>query len=363
MLARKAVQLQSVLTHLEAPPAAGMAAEIAVHWKGPGGRNDYITVVPLDAKDRHMGNYAYTRHGTPAGLRMPERPGDYELRYVTGREKRVLARRPIRVDAVDTGLQAPDAAPAGSELAVNWQGPGGHNDYITVVPADSEDRKLGIYAYARHGSPAKLRMPDQPGEYEIRYLTGQEKQVLARADIRVDEVETSLQAPDSGIIGQSMEVAWSGPGHRRDMITVALAEQSERKFITYAYAGQGSPARLNLPDNPGDYEIRYLTAGDRLVLARLPLRVESAPATLDAPPAVGAKQPFEVQWSGPDGNRDRIVIAAAGSGAKQMLTYANTRTGSPVRLKAPEKPGGYELRYVTGQTHRVLHSRPLQVLP
>jgi Ca-activated chloride channel family protein len=40
------------------------------------------------------------------------------------------------------------------------------------------------YAYARNGSPATIRMLEEPGQYELRFVQGNER-VLARRPIAV----------------------------------------------------------------------------------------------------------------------------------------------------------------------------------
>jgi Ca-activated chloride channel family protein len=55
-----------------------------------------------------------------------------------------------------------------------------------VVPAGAEEGKYLKYGYTRTGSPLKVQMPDEPGQYELRYVMGQSKRVLARLPIAVN---------------------------------------------------------------------------------------------------------------------------------------------------------------------------------
>jgi Ca-activated chloride channel family protein len=52
----------------------------------------------------------------------------------------------------------------------------------------SDDRKYDSYAYTKGGSPANLRIPKEPGDYELRFIHGN-KNVLARAPITVTPAE------------------------------------------------------------------------------------------------------------------------------------------------------------------------------
>src|SRR6188508_1941586 len=70
-------------------------------------------------------------------------------------------------------LDAPAKAPAGSRVMIKWTGPGNSMDRIGVVPAGAPDatfpKRLPCYPATSH--PATVGLPDQPGEYELRYLS------------------------------------------------------------------------------------------------------------------------------------------------------------------------------------------------
>jgi hypothetical protein len=68
-------------------------------------------------------------------------------------------------------LDAPDEVNAGAQFEVEWTGPDGPSDYITIVPAGSAEGAYLSYAYTRDGSPATLTAPDDPGAYEIWYAS------------------------------------------------------------------------------------------------------------------------------------------------------------------------------------------------
>ena len=59
---------------------------------------DWITVTTPDAPESKYNDYAYTKQGSPATIRMPLEPGEYELRFVQG-NKKVIARQAITVTA------------------------------------------------------------------------------------------------------------------------------------------------------------------------------------------------------------------------------------------------------------------------
>ncbi len=76
-----------------------------------------------------------------------------------------------------------------------------------------------------------------------------------------------------------------------------------------------------------------------------PVTLPEASVAAAAMPAIG--QSFPVTWSGPASPGDYVDIVPAGD--KEIgneLAYAYVEHGSPVDIRAPGKPGKYDLRYV-----------------
>src|SRR5262245_59469976 len=97
-------------------------------------------------------------------------------------------------------LDAPAKATGGAKVDVKWTGPNGFLDVIVVVPAGSPDKTggLGLPTYVggtatSHLRPAVVQMPEQPGEYELRYFNA--GKVLARRKITVVAATATIQAP------------------------------------------------------------------------------------------------------------------------------------------------------------------------
>jgi hypothetical protein len=120
---------------------------------------------------------------------------------------------------------------------------------------------------------------------------------------------------------------------------------------------------IRVPEEPGDYTIRYHTGQTYSVVVERPLEIGAVTATLTGPAKVVARSKFEVAWDGPNNTQDYVAIAATGAPDKDTLSYAYTRRGSPARLEAPKEPGTYELRYLTGQKNHVLARAAIDVTP
>jgi len=243
---------------LEAPAEVGAGGQFAIGWSGPDNDRDYLTIVPAGAREGSYESYQYTRDGSPVTLTAPDDPGAYEVRYVTGQGGNTLASSPVTVIAVGASLAVSPEIPAGSEFTVEWTGPDNDRDYLTIVEAGAREGAYTSYQYTRDGSPATLSAPAEPGDYEIRYVTGREENTLASVPVAVTAVSATLAAPDSVGAGERFEVAWEGPDNPRDYVTIVAAGAREGAYTSYQYTRDGSPATLSAPAEPGDYEIRYV---------------------------------------------------------------------------------------------------------
>ncbi len=346
---------------LDGPDEVPAGSGFNVEWTGPDNDRDYLTIVEVDAREGAYTSYQYTRDGSPATLTAPIEPGAYEIRYVTGRSDATVASTPITVTAVTASLGAPESVGAGGQFAVEWIGPDNDRDYLTIVPEDAREGSYDSYQYTRDGSPVTLTAPDEPGAYEVRYVTGQGDRTLASAPITVIAVGATVTVAPEIPAGSEFSVAWTGPDNDRDYLTIVEAGAREGAYTSYQYTRDGSPATLSAPAEPGAYEVRYVTGREENTLASVPVTVTAVSASLAAPASVDAGERFEVTWEGPDNPRDYVTIVEAGAREGAYRSYQYTRDGSPAALTAPDEPGAYEVRYVTGVGDRTLASVPISV--
>ncbi len=250
---------------LTAPESAPAGSMLEVEWTGPDAERDNIQIAPVGAR---YSDFAYTERGNPARLQTPAEPGAYELRY-SFRDAETIATRPITITETETTLTAPESAPAGSMLEVEWVGPNASRDNIQIAPVGG-----GYYdfAYTERGNPARVQLPAKPGAYELRY-SFRDAETIATRPITVTEIETSLTAPESAPAGSVIEVEWVGPNASRDNIQIAPVGG---RYSDFAYTERGNPARIQLPAEPGAYELRY-SFRDSEVIATRPIAVVPAP--------------------------------------------------------------------------------------
>lgn len=338
-LARRPLQVQAVTATLEAPAQVAAGAKFQVRWTGPDNAKDYVAI---GSAERPYIAYDYTATGNTLTLTAPDAAGAYELRYFLAAGDTIIARRPITVGAVAASVTPPAQVAAGAAFTVRWTGPANPQDFVTIVPAGAPAATWRDYAYTADGNPAKLRAPDEPGKYEVRYLTGGSYATLASAPLTVAPVQGSVQGPAEAVAGTRFVVRWTGPNNPQDYVTIVPKGAPEGASGEYAMTASGNPLQIAAPLAAGDYEIRYALAQSNATLARAPLKVTP-----------GAQQPGFVQVtaaSGP-GAGDRavlVIVDASGSMlqriggqrridvARQTLTRLGTTTiprGTPFALR------------------------------
>lgn len=259
---------------LEAPAEVSASAPLEVKWTGPGGKLDYVTIVPKSYKDGRWKDWQYVAKGNPLTFAAPLQPGDYEIRYQSERVPGVAARRALKVVAAEFALDAPAQAAAGSRIEVSWVGPNGAGDYVTIVPKDAPVGEYASYFYTKDGSPGGLDVALAPGEYAVRYQSEREEAIYAAVPIKVGPPEVTLEAPDAVPAGKPFEVKWSGPGLSQDWITIVAPSAGPADYASYKYLFSDAPVTLDAPKEPGTYELRYVSDRVQGVFVRRPIRVE-----------------------------------------------------------------------------------------
>jgi hypothetical protein len=353
---------------LSAPATVLAGATFAVAWTGPDNPGDFVALMPGGAPEAPASallNYAETSGGPSLELVAPVEPGAYELRYVTGRARRVLGRAAIEVQPASATLEAPAEVVLGAEVSVRWTGPGHEGDYITLVAAGTPDGQYANYTETSAGSPLTVLAPTTTGEHELRYMAGQAQpdKVLARRAIEIVAAEVSLSAPDSAIAGATVQVTWTGPNNAGDYVTVVAVGTPDGTYDNYTNTEKGSPLTVLMPIVVGRAELRYMTGQGNRVLARRPIELRAAEVTLSAPDEAKASALVSIEWTGPNHSGDYLTIIAKDAEDGRFGSYQNTSVGSPLKVAAPKTAGLAEIRYMTGQGGKVLARRDIRVTP
>ncbi|MHA3913320.1 VWA domain-containing protein [Halovulum sp. GXIMD14793] len=361
VLAMAIIKVEDVSATLTAPAEAEVGSRIAVEWDGPDNEGDYVTIAQTGDSGNVYSDYSYTNEGSPVSLRMPPKPGTYELRYVLDKGNKVITSVPITLTPASASFDAPNTAEVGSELVAAWIGPDNEGDYVTIAKAGDAGNEYQSYVYTSQGNPARLKVPAEVGEYELRYVLDSGNSVIERVALTVTDVQATLTPPEKAEIGSQIVVDWEGPGNDGDYITIAQPDQAGNQYVSYAYASQGSPARLDAPAEAGQYELRYVLGTGSRVIGRAPITVTEVEASVTAPEKAEAGSEVAISWTGPDNDYDYIAIANPDDPDNGRVHYTHTNKGNPLRLKLPAEAGEYELRYVLHNGTRVISRTPVTV--
>lgn len=340
-LASQPIKIEMVAATVDGPAQVAAGSKFELRWTGPNNERDYVGIGDADPKRRLYITYEYTRKGSPVTITAPDAAGAYELRYYLGKGDTVIASKPITVGSVSATVSAVAQVAAGARVTVKWTGPNNPRDFITIVKSGTAEKQYGAYEYASKGSPLEIRAPDEPGDYEIRYLTAQSYATLGATKIAVTANTASVQVPATAVAGSTFQVQWKGPNNQRDYLTIVPKVAREGESGNYAYTERGNPAALLAPLEPGEYEVRYSTSQSHKTLAR---------ATVTITP--GKEEPGLISVTTasalPAGSAVEIILDASGSMlqrigsqrridiAKQTLTKLTSSTipaGTPFALR------------------------------
>jgi Ca-activated chloride channel family protein len=363
VIGRTGIKVTPVQASVQAPASVDVAVNFDVQWQGPQYKSDYISIARPDQRPGSYVNYTYTREGNPVKVRAPSDPGTYEVRYILGRGNKLLAKTTIEIKAVTAEVQAAASADIATEFEVAWQGPANKEDYISVARPDQRPGSYVNYTYTREGSPLKVRAPSDPGTYEVRYILGRGKKLLAKTTIEIKAVTAEVQAAASADMATEFEVTWQGPANKEDYISVARPDQRPGSYVNYMYTRDGSPLKVRAPSDPGTYEVRYILGRGKKLLAKTTIEIKAVTANVTAPASAKAGEVFEVTWEGPDYKSDYISIARPDQRPQSYKGYTYTSTGNPVKVKAPKEPGTYDVRYILGRGKKLLARTTIKIMP
>ncbi len=344
--------------------------QLTVNWSGgPTSGEHWLTLVRTDAADSDSGPGSWvTGESGMAEIVIVGEPTVVEVRYllqlpdggslVAGRSEA------ITVTVPPVSIEVPAEAAAGSRLTVHWTAAGGPHEYITIVPAGSPAERVTVTGWTEDGNPLQLRAPDEPGDYEVRYLSDSAPgQILAMSALNVTANEFAIVAPAAVEAGAYFSIQWTGPNGPYDYISIAPVEASQYVALQYEYTAAGNPLSLLAPGTAGAYELRYSSdEADHAILFSTPIAVTAAAITLTAPESVAAGSSFTVSWTvASEAEWDYVTIVPVEASDGTYLDYAYTSGGSSAQLTAPDEPGAYEIRYASDSRPGTFARWPIQV--
>lgn len=253
----------------------------------------------------------------------------------------------------------------------HWLGPSGPGTLSGALPA-------GEYGVLISEAPGAE--PDRfPGlivgaDSGNTFLFDLEQESVAEPDDEpADEDAYLVSAPGTIVARSNFEVTWSGAGEVFDYITIVEARAPEGSYGAWDYTSAGNPVVLAAPADPGSYEIRYVSGWSSATVASQAVTVIAANIGVSGPQSVARGADFTVRVTGLPGRPDAwaewpdwVTIVTAGADDGSYLSYAYMSSArwsgdvATVVITAPDRPGLYELRYVTAY-YEVLVRTPITV--
>ena len=276
VLARTPVEVVDAEVAVSAPAQVVVGSAFPVTWQGEGLHpRDYVTIVPAGSADGTYADYDRMQGRSEGELRAPAEPGLYEVRLQLDAGDRVLARTPVEVMDGNVSLDGPDRARAGAEITLSWTGAIHPRDYIAIVPRGTPDGEQSGYRRLQDEDQATFTAPAEPGAYEIRYHLDRGDRVMARRPLEVLAADApivegaGLMVPGTARPGDIVTVSWTieaGDADRR--VALARADAPDFTWITVHHVGDETETVIKLPDEPGQYEVRFLDLQSQSVLGR-----------------------------------------------------------------------------------------------
>ncbi len=282
VLATTPVEVVDVEVTVSAPVEVLVGSEFVVTWVAEGlYPRDYVTIVPAEAEEGAYTDYDRMEDRTEGRLRAPAEPGLYEVRLQMEGSGRVLATTPVEVMEGNVSVSGPERVRAGTQMRVVWTGAIHSRDYVTIVPAGTEDGQHADYIRVGDGTEGKMTAPAEPGLYEIRYHLERQSRVIARQPLEVLAADApmddgaGLVVPTMGKPGATITVTWTGGADSADQrVTLARADQADFSWISAESVIGRNSLEITLPDVPGTYEVRFLDVTSRAVLGRSIIEVQ-----------------------------------------------------------------------------------------
>ena len=354
--------------NVSTPEQATTGATFDIAWDKTVNGDDFITIVPAGSDEGTRNNHIRARDDLSSKLTAPSEPGLYEVRYVLNQGKKTIGVASVEVVEASVTVTAPEKAITGAAFDIAWDKTVNGDDFITIVPAGSDEGTRNNHIRARDDLSSKLTAPSEPGLYEVRYVLNQGKKTIGVASVEVVEAEMGISGPGIVRAGTQVDIAWSSSINISDFVTIVPAGADEGTRHTHLRVGDKTEGRLQAPAETGFYEIRYVLEQGKKTLATAPLEVVGADAPLDGgaglsvPQTAATGETITVTWTGGNNDTDqRIAIARKDQPDFSWLSAQKIKTVKSMELKMPDERGLYEVRFLDISERKLLGRSVVEV--
>ncbi|TCT41848.1 vWA domain-containing protein [Martelella mediterranea] len=191
-LASVPVEVVEAEVGIAGPGTVRAKSDVDVSWSGSINGRDFVTIVPMGADEGTANDYIRVKDASEGRLTAPDTPGLYELRYVLEQGRRTLASAPLEVVGAEAplddgaGLSVPKTAAPGATIKVTWAGESDSTDQrIALAHKDQPDFSWISVQKVGEQKSLDLKIPNEAGLYEVRFLDVSGREVLGRSVVKV----------------------------------------------------------------------------------------------------------------------------------------------------------------------------------
>ncbi len=164
---------------------------------------------------------------------------------------------------------------AGSDIRVNWEtNVTRTNDWVGVFKKGASNQQYVTYKYIPNGEASagdiSLTAPSVAGDYEVRYFKNSGYTAVATSrsfTVTQPQVNTNYTVSIDNsavayVINSAIQVSWTAPSNAttsQDWVGIFAKGANNETYVSWKYiTGASGTVNLQVPNIPGEYEIRYL---------------------------------------------------------------------------------------------------------
>lgn len=169
-----------------APKRVQAGEVVRVEWTGVAQAADWLSIAELGAPLDDERERSYVRFGLPAEFVVSEEPGRFEVRFVDAANQTVLARQAIEVVGAMLDAHLPDTVAPRTVVTAQVNNDFTLADYVSIAkPWMPGYRSLAATRIADDGT-VTLTAPIEAGAYELRFIRGRDRKIMARNPFSVE---------------------------------------------------------------------------------------------------------------------------------------------------------------------------------
>lgn len=271
------ITLREPEVSVTAPATAEVSSMIEVSWTGPDTPGDFIGIGMVgQSGSGQWRSFTSTADGNPLQLLVPAEPGGYVIKYFLDQRNTPLFELPISVTPATITMDVPAVMTGGTFVDIPWTGPNHPGDFIGIgLAGQSGSGQWRSFVETANGSPARLRIPTAGGDYVVKYFLDQRNTPAMTVPVSVTTPPATLDAPAVAAAGSSIEVAWTGPNYDGDYVGIGKTGSSgSNQWRAFAKTADGAVLTITLPEEKGDYIIKYFVNADRASIVQRAITIQ-----------------------------------------------------------------------------------------